>query len=220
MNTEKITIAVIDDHALIRQALTNLIQTNGEFTVVFDAANGLELQHKLKQCPQPEIVLLDLAMPEMDGYEVTLWLKANYPDIKILIMSVNDSEEMLYQMVRAGINGYILKESDLDEVLRACKEIKKNGCYFSSRMQIQLASIVKRSQLPEPSIKENVLLNKQEARFLELLCTEMSYNDICSAMHISYHTLDNYRDAIYRKLNVKSRTGSVLYAVRHGLVQL
>ena len=178
------------------------------------------MQQKISNQEKPEMILLDIAMPEMDGYECTLWLKAHYPDIKILVMSVNDSQETLYQMVKAGVNGFVLKESDLEEILRAFREIRKYGYYFSSRMQGHLTAIIKRSLLPQPSLAEAILLNQQEKRFLELLCTELSYNEICGIMHISYHTLDNYRDAIYRKLNVKSRTGSVLYAVKHGLVQV
>ncbi len=220
MSTEKTTIAIVDDHALIRQALSSLINSSDAYLVTFDASNGIDMQQQFSRHQAPEIVLLDIAMPEMDGYECTLWLKAHYPDVKILVMSVNDSQETLYQMVKAGVNGFVLKESDIEEILRAFREIRKYGYYFSARMQGHLTAIIKRSLMPQPSLTDSTLLNQQEKRFLELLCTELSYNEICGIMHISYHTLDNYRDAIYRKLHVKSRTGSVLYAVKHGLVQV
>jgi two-component system, NarL family, invasion response regulator UvrY len=215
-------IAVVDDHSMIRQALSTLITSNGSYSVIFDAENGRDLQLKLQQYEVPDIILLDIAMPEMDGYETTEWLKQHYPDVKILIMSISDSQETLLQMIKLGVNGFILKESDLEEILLAFKRLIKYGYYFTSKLQGYMTSLIKRTQLQQPSIFDAGLqtLNTQEKKFLELLCTELSYNEICSLMHISYHTLDNYRDAVYKKLNVKSRTGSVLYAVKSGLIQV
>jgi len=222
MSTPTTKIAIVDDHSMIRQALTTLISNNGNYSVIFDAGNGRELQQKLLQNEMPDIILLDIAMPEMDGYETAQWLRTYYPDIKILIMSVSDSQEILLQMVKLGVHGFILKESDLEEILLAFKTLKKHGFYFTSKLQGYMTSLIKNSAAQQPVIFDAKIqaLNMQERKFLELLCTELTYNEICSLMHISYHTLDNYRDAIYKKLNVKSRTGSVLYAVKSGLVQV
>jgi DNA-binding NarL/FixJ family response regulator len=222
MGTPVTKIAVVDDHSMIRQALTTLISNTGIYSVIYDAGNGRELQEKMKEHDIPDIILLDIAMPEMDGYETTQWLKQCYPDVKILIMSVSDSQETLLQMVKLGVNGFILKESDLEEILLAFKTLKKHGYYFTSKLQGYMTSLINRTSSYQPAIFDTRIqaLNPQEKKFLELLCTELTYNEICSLMHISYHTLDNYRDAVYKKLNVKSRTGSVLYAVRSGLIQV
>jgi two-component system, NarL family, invasion response regulator UvrY len=222
MITPTTKIAIVDDHSMIRQALTTLISNNSTYSVIFDAGNGRELQQKLPQNEMPDIILLDIAMPEMDGYETAQWLRTYYPDIKILIMSVSDSQETLLQMVKLGVHGFILKESDLEEILLAFRTLKKHGFYFTSKLQGYMTSLIKNSSAQQPVIFDTKIqaLNVQERKFLELLCTELTYNEICSLMHISYHTLDNYRDAIYKKLNVKSRTGSVLYAVKSGLVQV
>jgi two-component system, NarL family, invasion response regulator UvrY len=180
------------------------------------------LQQKMQEHEIPDIILLDIAMPEMDGYETTQWLKQHYPEVKILIMSVSDSQETLLQMVKLGVNGFILKESDLEEILLAFKSLRKHGYYFTAKLQGYMTSLIKHSSTQQPVLFDTRIqaLNTQEKKFLELLCTELTYNEICSQMHISYHTLDNYRDAVYKKLNVKSRTGSVLYAVKSGLVQV
>jgi two-component system, NarL family, invasion response regulator UvrY len=222
MSTPITKIAIVDDHSMIRQALTTLIANNASYSVIFDAGNGRELQQKLLQHEVPDIILLDIAMPEMDGYETAQWLRTYYPDVKILIMSVSDSQETLLQMVKLGVHGFILKESDLEEILLAFKTLKKHGYYFTSKLQGYMTALIKNSTAQQPVIFDAKIqaLNGQERKFLELLCTELTYNEICSLMHISYHTLDNYRDAIYKKLNVKSRTGSVLYAVKSGLVQV
>ncbi len=223
MDTGKINIGIVDDHAVIRQALTTLINNSGNYAVCLDAGNGRLLQQKLdEQETLPEILLLDIAMPEMDGYETMRWLKMSHPEIKVLIMSISDSQETLLQMVKLGVNGFILKESDLEEILLAFKTIQQHGYYFTSKLQGYMTSLIKKGPVLQPLISDNRIdtLNPQERKFLELLCTELTYNEICSLMHISYHTLDNYRDAIYKKLNVKSRTGSVLYAVKSGLIQV
>jgi two-component system, NarL family, invasion response regulator UvrY len=222
MSAPATRIAIVDDHSMIRQALSTLISGNENFAVIYDAANGRELQQKMEQYESPDIILLDIAMPEMDGYETTQWLKQYYPGVKILIMSISDSQETLMQMVKLGVNGFILKESDLEEILLAFKTITKNGYYFTSKLQGYMTALIKTQGLAQPLIFDRKIqtLNTQEMKFLELLCTELTYNEICSLMHISYHTLDNYRDAVYKKLNVKSRTGSVLYAVKSGLVQV
>jgi two-component system, NarL family, invasion response regulator UvrY len=223
MDNTRINIGIVDDHSMIRQALSTLINNNSAYSVCLDAANGIDLQQKLREAiTLPDILILDIAMPEMDGYETLQWLRKNHPGMKVLIMSISDSQEVLLQMVKLGANGFILKESELSEIFLAFDTIQKFGFYFTAKLQGYMTSIIKRGNLRHSIALDNGIeaLNPQERRFLELLCTEMTYNEICELMHISYHTLDNYRDAVYRKLHVKSRTGSVLYAVKSGLIEM
>jgi two-component system, NarL family, invasion response regulator UvrY len=216
MAEEKTLIVLVDDHILFRKGMVELINKLEDFTVVWEAGNGKEFIENLKFCSVPEILMLDIAMPEMNGYETAKWLKKNHPEIKVLVLSMFDEEDAIIKMLKIGINGYILKDAEPEELKLALYEVRNKGHYYSDMVSDTMASMIKDGK--DKGIKIN--LNDREIKFLELICTEMTYKEIADKMCVSSRTIDGYRDSLFAKLNVKNRIGLVIYAIKNGIVQI
>lgn len=215
----KTKIALADDHVLLRNGLANLLR-DLDYEVVFEADNGLELTEKMKHA-QPDIVLMDINMPRMDGYETTLWLKKKHPDVKVLALSMYDDENSIIRMIRNGAKGYILKDSDPAELKSALLALVQKGFYHSELVTGKLIHTINHMDEPENSSAKNLLgLNEKEVEFLKLACTEMTYKEIAEKMFLSPRTIDGYRDALFEKLNLKSRVGLVVFAIKNGIVSV
>lgn len=210
-------IALVDDHVLIRNGLANYIQTFGNYTVSFQADNGKDLIERLKPDNLPDIVLLDIKMPEMDGYETCLWLRDNYPDIKVLALSMYDNESSIIRMLRSGAKGYILKDCDPGILKDALSAVVNRGFYYSELVTGTLIHTINRDKSNTKNPNE---LNDREIAFLKLVCTELTYKEIADKMFISPRTIDNYRDDLFKKLELKTRVGLVMYAIKNGIVVL
>lgn len=215
--TDKIKIALADDHNLFRKGVEELIEDFRNMEVVLSVSNGKELISKLSAAPiLPDICLLDINMPELNGFETAKKIKETWPDIKILAVSVYDSEFNIIGMLRAGAGGYVLKDAQPDALRKAIEGIYANGFYHSElvtgRILHQLIS--------QPKELSTSQLNENEIQFLKLCCTEMTYKEIADIMGISHRTIDGYRDQLFAKLNIKSRTGLVMYALKTGIAVL
>ncbi|GAB2603626.1 response regulator [Spirosoma areae] len=212
------TIAIVDDHHLFAQALSDLVQKFDGYDVLFAAENGRELIRYLKRKQVPDITLLDLNMPEMNGFETAEYLQKNHPDIKIIALSMFDREEQVAKMVRLGVRGYLLKGCRPSELRLALDDVSKKGYHYSEFLTNKLI----RNLAPgEAGINLAVPhLNEREITFLKLACGDLTYADIADKMCVSPRTVDGYREALFQKLNVKSRTGMVLEALRLGLIEL
>lgn len=220
MYKSKASVAVVDDHVLLRNGLANLIRGLDSYAVLFEADNGKDFIEQLKPLYLPDIVLMDINMPEMDGYETALWLKRNYPGIKVLALSMYDNENAVIRMMKNGARGYILKDIDPVEFRRALDSLLSKGYYYSELITGKLIHSVNNVDGSEQSMHSLTLLNDRELVFLKLACTEMTYKEIAEKMFLSARTIDGYRDALFEKLNVKSRVGLVTYAIRNGIVNL
>ena len=210
-------LVLVDDHVLLRNGLAGLVKNLGH-EVLFEASNGKELIEKLNPNLLPQIVLMDINMPEMDGYESAYWLKANYPEIKVLALSMYDSENAIIRMLKNGTKGYILKDSDPSELQEALAALMDKGFYYSELVSGKLVNAINAMDAEGPA--NVVRLNEREISFLKWTCTELNYKDIAEKMFISPRTVDGYRDALFEKLKVKSRIGLVIYAIRNGIVDL
>ena len=216
----KAKIALADDHVLLRNGLANLLKEL-DYDVVFEAGNGSEFLDKLRTGAVPDIVLMDINMPKMDGYDTTQWLKKNYPDIKVLALSMYDDENAIIRMLKSGARGYILKDSEPGELKLAIYSLLTKGFYHSELVTGKLIHTINHLNEPENSSVKNVLgLNEREIEFLKLVCTEMTYKEIAEQMCLSPRTIDGYRDALFEKLNLKSRVGLVIFAIKNGIVKL
>ena len=220
MQTTKASVAVVDDHVLLRNGLSNLIRGLETYAVLFEANNGKDFISQLKPKFLPDIVLLDINMPEMDGFETALWLKRNYPDIKILALSMYDNEASIIRMMKSGAKGYILKDIDPVEFRQALDALMRKGFYYSELITGKLIHAINQLDEPETTLKNLVTLNDREIEFLKLVCTEMTYKEIAEKMFLSPRTIDGYRDALFEKLNVKTRVGLVMYAIKNGIVRV
>jgi len=220
MPTTKARVAVIDDHILLRNGLANLIRSFDQYDVIFEADNGKDFLAKLDKNALPDIVLMDINMPEMDGYETAFWLKRNHPDVKVLALSMYDNENAIIRMLKSGAKGYILKDIDPSEFRVALDALVRKGYYYSELVTGKLIHAVNHLDEPDQPIKNITTLNDREIDFLKYACSEMTYKEIADKMYLSPRTIDGYRDALFEKLNCKTRVGLVMYAIKNGIVSV
>jgi DNA-binding NarL/FixJ family response regulator len=219
MNSVKY-VAVVDDHTMVRKGLISLINLFSNYEVVIEAANGNELIQKLQTQRLPDIALLDIAMPEMDGYMTASWLMANCPDIKVLALSTLDAEAAIIKMIRNGAKGYVLKDAEPEELRQAFDEVLGKGYYYNDQVSRKIMQAV-HLLVDDPNDRATFArLTDRELTFLKLACSEKTYAEIGREMYVSERTIDGYRDALFKKLNISSRVGLVLYAVRNGIVRV
>ena len=216
--TEKTNVALVDDHVLLRNGLAGLISSFDEYQSIFEADNGKDFIEKIKTNPVPDLVLLDINMPEMDGYATAQWLKQTYPLVRILALSMYDNETSIIRMFKAGARGYILKDSEPKELKKALDSIMSKGFYNSDLVSSKLIHSINKLDDKESEVKQLVDLNDREIQFLKLACTEMTYKEIAEKMFLSPRTIDGYRDELFEKLGISTRVGLVMFAVRNGIV--
>ncbi|MXV52269.1 response regulator [Pedobacter sp. HMF7647] len=209
-------VALVDDHRLFRNGMASLIGNFPEYIVSLQASNGKEFIQKISKKFKPDIVLLDLDMPEMDGIATTDWLHKNFPEIHVIILSMFDNSEKILKLVEMGIKGYLLKDSDMDDFKRALDTVSKDDVFFPSFVTKHMMQKLK----PPPKTNGEVTLNKRETEFLIWNCSELTYKEIADKMCISIRTVDGYRDQLFEKLQIKNRVGLVLYAIKHKLVEM
>jgi len=207
MQTDKILIAIVDDHTLFRDGVASLMAEFDELQVVFEAENGEQMQHLLARHPLPQVILMDINMPVMDGYLATKWVKENYPQIKVLALSMFEEDKAVIRMIKSGAGGYVLKESKPRELLHAIKIINEKGVYINEMVSGKLIRKVADDDGPD--------FSRKEFEFLRLCCSELTYKEIADLMFVSPRTVDNYRESLFQKLNLKTRTGLVLYAIQN-----
>jgi DNA-binding NarL/FixJ family response regulator len=213
-------VALVDDHVLLRNGLANIIRNFQSHDILFEADNGRQCVARLEEGMIPSIVLLDINMPEMDGYSTALVIKNRFPQVKVLALSMYDSENSIIRMLRNGARGYILKDTDPGELQQALLDVQLKGYYQSEMITSRLIRLVNDLDNPDGQLQQMINLNEREIEFLKLSCTELTYKEIADRMGVSPRTVDGYRDMLFEKLPVKTRVGLVLYAIRSGLVPL
>lgn len=216
--TSALRIAVVDDHTLFRSGLINLIKSFGAaYDVVFEANNGKEFLIELQKKPDLNIAIMDMNMPEMNGFETAMELQKNYPDIKILIITMLEEEQTLIKMLKHGVRGYLSKDVEPKELKEAIDTIATKGFYYTDHLTGKLINALK---FPESNGNKEEILNDRELKFLQLACSEYTYKEIADIMFLSVKTIDGYRNSLFEKLQVKSRVGLVLYAIKNNLVKV
>ncbi len=213
MPVRTIQIALVDDHKLFRSGIASLITQFEGFNILFEAAHGLELIEKIAGGSLPDVVLLDIKMPEMDGFTTTEWLKKHHPQIKVIILSMFHDAEKVLAMVKLGVQGYLLKDAEPAEFEEALIKVSGGEIFYPSFVTKHLVA-----DYNKPA--ENIKLNNRELEFLCLAATELTYKEIADKMCVSVRTVDGYRDQLFDKLHIKSRVGLALYAVKNDLIKL
>ncbi len=211
----KITLALVDDHVILRKSLGILIEMLEDFEIILEAGNGRELIDQLKEKPAPDIVLLDITMPVMDGVETAWWLKQHYPTVKVLALSMIKNDFIIIRMLKNGARGYILKDCEPAELRAALHQVHEKGYYYN-----ELITPKMKNKDGEDIDSPKIMLTEQELNFLRWACTEKNHKEIAEEMRISPRTVDGYRDSLFKKLNVNTRVGIALYAIKNGLVQV
>jgi DNA-binding NarL/FixJ family response regulator len=213
-------IALVDDHILLRNGLASIVKSFEGYSVLLEADNGKEFIQQLKTSPAPDIVLLDINMPQMNGIETAIWMKDNLPAAKILVLSVMDTDAVIISMLKHGARGYILKDSKPAIFKQALDHIRDSGFYMNELVSNKMLNYVTHEEDKAKRAQLISQLTENEITFLQLSCTEMTYKEIAEKMSVSPRTVDGYRDHLLKKLNVQSRVGLVIFAIKYGLYKL
>ena len=215
MSKEIITVALADDHVLLRNALAGLIDNFGDCKVIIQASNGNELIEAIKNGMVPKVAILDLNMPEKNGYETAKWLKDNYPEIEVLMLTMYDSDLALIRLLQVGVKGFLKKDVHPSELKFAIKSVAEEGYYYSHNATGKLVNLFRKGK--ESSAMQKAVLSEVEIIFLRSCASEMTYKEIAQIMKLNPRAVDNLRDNLFTKLDVKSRVGLVMYAMKHGV---
>lgn len=208
------TVGLVDDHVLLRNALSSLINSFGDYKVILEASNGKELLRMLTKKKLPDILVTDISMPDMDGFEMCGLVTIKHPSIRVLALSMHSEENYIIRMIQAGAKGYLLKSASVVEIKQAFINLLKDEYYFPPEINKKIAFGIQKGV----EDNESVELNEREKEFLKLICLELSHKEISTRMNISKRTVDYYRDALFKKLNTKSRVGLVKYAIKKNLL--
>ncbi len=211
-----ITIGIVDDHQLFLKSLVLLIQNYPNCRVILEALDGADLQKKISTAKTlPDIMLIDVNMPVMDGIQTTTWLQQHYPAIKTVALSMKDDDKTIIKMIKAGCCAYLLKDIHPDEFERALNEIATKGYYNGDASNINYRRLLKAEKE-----QEQLTLNEKELQFLQYTCSDMTYKEIAHKMNMTERTADYTRETLFQKFNVQSRVGLCLEALRKEVVKL
>jgi len=214
----KIRVGLVDDHQLFIKSLALLVESLGSYEVTLEALNGRMLQEKVAQmAPErlPQLMLIDVNMPVMDGPDTAVWLRKEFPSMHLVALSMNDREQSVIAMIRAGCCAYLLKDTHPNDLEKALAEIAAQGYYNGDQRHLNYRRLLA-AELEEAKYR----LTPREQAFLQQVCSDRTYKQIAQEMGVTERTIDGYREALFEKFNVGSRVGLCMEAVRRGLVQL
>jgi DNA-binding NarL/FixJ family response regulator len=214
-------ILIVDDHEVVRDGLRNILLSLENISIAGEAGNG-EDAIKMYNSVKPDLVIMDISMPGMNGIEATRIIKEKDPDAKILILTMHDNQEYLNQIIRSGAKGFILKNTDKEELLDAVKTVASGENFFSKDIsKLIIDNYIRSAKEQEKSdgFKE-VPLTKREIEILKLIASGYSNQEIANILYISYNTVDTHRKNIMHKLSIKNTAGLVRYAIEKGLISL
>jgi two-component system response regulator DegU len=214
---KSIKLAVVDDQHLFRKGLISLIKEFDELDIVIEASNGDELIEKLKTSKKPAVILLDLEMPGMDGIETTGYLQRKYPEIKILILTMHNEEEIILHLIEKGAHGFLLKDHPIETLVDAIYAVIDNGYYFNDHVSKVMVKGLMRTQKIKPSFSE-VRLTEREIDVIRLICKEYTNKEIAEKLFISVRTVDGHREKILQKTKAKNTVGIVMFAVKNNML--
>lgn len=212
------TLVIVDDHLLIAKAVAAIVEGFRDFEVLYEAENGQALTERFRQPRNiPDIVLLDITMPVMDGFATAAWLKEHHPEVLVMALSVQDDEDALIRMIKLGARGYLHKNVHPTELEKALYTLVNKGMYFPDWATSKVFRTIAE---PREEAAATHPLSKREIEFLQYAATELTYREIGDKMCCSPRTVESYRDSLFEKLGLKTRVGLVMYAVKCGLVKV
>jgi two-component system invasion response regulator UvrY len=215
-NKNVIKVAITEDHKIVRKAIANFINGFGGFEILVNSVNGQDLIKQLGRLDQlPDICILDINMPELNGFETLDIMRERYPDVKVLILSMYENEQTIIKAFSKGARGYLLKDSEPLDLKQALVNIYEGDLYHPDLLSTHFHSYLKGKN--EPSLPR---ISEKEMEFLPYCCTELSYKEIAKEMGVALRTVQGYRDSLFDKLGLKTRTGLAMYAIKAGLVPL
>lgn len=218
----KINVVIVDDQALVRQGIIGLLEKNENIAVVKEASTGLEIINWFKEKPadlEIDVVLMDMQMPELNGWETTDFLIKQFPDLKILGLSSYNNEGFIDRLIANGGRGYLLKTQEIEDVVQAIEEVIKIGYYFSSQVSLNQISDFIKSRRIKP-FYSHPKLTEREVNVLQLICQEKTTQQISQILYISDKTVETHRVHIMGKIGAKNMVGLAMYAIKHKLIEI
>jgi DNA-binding NarL/FixJ family response regulator len=218
MDSKKIEVVITDDHKLFRKGIRSLLEEFPLIGKVYEAGNGMELLELLKQIDAlPDIILLDIQMPVMNGIDTQKRIRKLYPLQKVIILTMEDDEQFIMHMISEGVNGYLLKDAEPDELEEAIVKVVKNDFYFPAG----LAQLVLKSTRQKHNLKQDLPeFSGRELEVLELICLEFTAPEIAEKLEISPRTVEGHRRKLLEKSGTKNIAGLVVFALKNNLVFL
>lgn len=214
-DTTPILVAFAEDHLAVRKGIIAFIEKLGGLKIIIETSNGKALiEHIEKSNPLPDVCIIDIQMPVMNGFETVSILKSKWPQINVLILTAIIEELHAIRMIKLGANGYLLKNCRPEEIKQAVTAIHENGVYFNDFFAQKLFAAVQSKTVKLPHLSE------METRILKYTCTELTYGQIAKEMKTTITKVEGYRDNLHKKLGVKSRVGLALFAIRSGIVTM
>jgi len=214
---KNIKVALADDHILLRNALAALIDNFDECNVIIQANNGQEILTAITEGKVPDVAILDLNMPGMDGFETAEWIHTNFPKIHVLMLTMYDSELSLIRLLQTGVKGFLKKDIHPSELKFAITSVVQSGYYYSNHATGKLVNLFRNNKEGNMNL-QNALLSDQEVSFLKLACSDFTYKEIAEKMELNPRSIDTLRDHLFVKLDVKSRVGLAMVAIKNGIV--
>ncbi|AZB01346.1 DNA-binding response regulator [Chryseobacterium joostei] len=209
----KKSIVIVDDHILIAKALEGIIDNFNEFEVIYVCENGKDLIQKFEEGnPIPDIILLDISMPIMDGFETAAWLAKHHPNIKVMALSMQGDDNSVIKMIKNGAKGYLLKNTHPKDLETALTRLDTDGFFYPEWASKIIFSNFNKDQEAEITVK----ISDREKEFLKYTVTELSYKEIADRMCCSPRTVESYRDQLCDKLDLKTRVGLAVFAIKNG----
>jgi DNA-binding NarL/FixJ family response regulator len=213
-----IRILLADDHALFRQGLKSLLEAESDFKVIGEAKDGREaLRHALEA--YPDIILMDIQMPGLDGVQATQEILKEWPEAKVIMLTMYRQDSHVFEAVKAGARGYMLKDVDAKELLEAIRQVHQGEVLLDAEMAEQIIQDFKAKQEQESTPKEHAELSEREVQILRLVARGYTNLEIASELSISEKTVRNRLSDIFQKLHINNRTQAALYALREGLAE-
>lgn len=218
MSEDIITVGIADDHEMFRHSIVTSINDNSAFKVILEASHGKELIDRLKTSDQlPEILIIDIMMPIMDGYQTISYLKEHYPNQRCIAFSVKNDFVSVFKMIKNGAKAYIKKDCSTEQFFKTLTMVHSEGIYHDSFVANSLLEYVS-ADSEEKSITNE--LSERELEFISTACSDLTYKQVADLMSVSLRTVDSFRDSVFDKINVKSRAGMVLYAIKKGIFKI
>ncbi|SJZ58641.1 response regulator transcription factor [Sediminibacterium ginsengisoli] len=214
------SVALVDDHELLRTGLAAIINSFDGYKVIMQAGNGKEFIDNLKNVKQPDIVLLDITMPLMDGFETAEWIKNNLSGTRVLVLSMLENDIAIIRMLKSGARGYLLKDSKPKTFKQALDNIRDTGYFVNDLISDKLMHYISNEDSFLNKTSPAGALNENEIQFLQLICSDKTYKEIAEEMCISPRTIDTYRDNLFKKLDIKTRVGLAIFAIKHGIIEI
>ena len=216
-----IKLAIADDEALFRKGIKVLLEDNEDLRVIMEAENGQDLLDKLSSCNDfPEVLLLDLQMPILDGIETAKILQERYPDLKIIVLSSHFSKAFVLNMIELGAASYLPKNSDPDEVANTIRSVAQKGFYYNQKVLEVIRENIMNKTLQKPKASLKIELTRREEEILQLICEQFTTSEIAQKLYISPRTVDGHRNNLLGKLGCRNTAGLVVYALENKIVKV